>query len=56
VVTVAVLATLGKGVEPMLQGHSNIARHQGVSAADLRMIRAAHKQIKAAVVEPDLLV
>jgi len=43
VVTIAVLAKLGEGVEPMLAGHSNIARHQGVSEADLRMIRAAHK-------------
>ncbi|PHI20386.1 4-carboxymuconolactone decarboxylase [Lewinellaceae bacterium SD302] len=42
VVTVAVLATLGEGVEPMLRGHSMIARRQGVSAADLRMIMRAH--------------
>ncbi|SER13512.1 cupin domain-containing carboxymuconolactone decarboxylase family protein [Neolewinella agarilytica] len=40
VITVAVLATLGEGVEPMLAGHSNIARHQGVSEVDLRMIRS----------------
>lgn len=38
VVTVAVLATLGQGVEPMLAGHSSIAHRQGVSDADLRMI------------------
>lgn len=43
VVTVAVLATLGEGVEPMLQGHSNIARHQGVSEAELRMITSGYK-------------
>lgn len=44
VVTVAVLAVLDEGVEPMLRGHSNIARRQGVSAGDLRMIIAAAKQ------------
>lgn len=42
VITVAVLATLGEGVEPMLRGHSNIARRQGVNEAELRMIIRAH--------------
>ncbi len=44
VVTVAVLATLGEGVEPMLNGHANIARHQGVSPADLNMVISTAKQ------------
>ena len=52
VVTVAVLAALGEGVEPMLQGHTNIARRQGVNEADLRMIVRAsgtYTRIKAAI-------
>ena len=39
VITVAILSALGEGVEPMLRGHSNIARQQGVSETDLKMIR-----------------
>lgn len=38
VVTVAVLAALGEGVEPMLNWYSGIARRQGLSAVDLLMI------------------
>ena len=39
VVTIAVLSALGEGVEPMLNGHLNIARRLGVGEGDLRSSR-----------------
>lgn len=46
--TVAVIASLGKGVEPMLKGHMGIALNVGVTPDELRGVLAIIEKISVA--------